>query len=89
MSEYDGRGPRYMLAKTEIERVLGMLDSGALEEVGRKMAELDLDIGYLCEFPDVLCSILRAACGKSYVDMIRSASEAGSARNGSRNRPLK
>lgn len=75
MSEYDGYGAKYTLIRTGIGKILDSLDTRALEEIDKKIEELDIDIDYLCEYPDVLCSILKIACGKSYVDVIRAVSE--------------
>ncbi|HJU14379.1 MAG TPA: hypothetical protein VJ792_08000 [Candidatus Nitrosotalea sp.] len=75
MSEYNRYEAKYMLIRNGIGKILDSLDAKSMEEVDKRIEELDIDIDYLCEYPDVLCSILKIACGRSYVDLIRSVSE--------------
>ncbi|MDE1829715.1 MAG: hypothetical protein KGI25_05285 [Thaumarchaeota archaeon] len=66
---------RFKMASDEICRILDTLDKPTLKEIKRQLEKLDIDMDYCCEHPDVLCTILKIACGRSYVDVIRSASE--------------
>lgn len=75
MSEYDEFKARSMIIRQGIGRILDSLDTKAMEEVDKRIEDLGIDIDYLCDYPDVFCTILKIACGKSYVDVIRSASE--------------
>ena len=57
-----------------IVEILGLLDKEELAEIKRQLEKLDIDLDYCCEHPDVFCSILKIACGRSYVRLIRSIS---------------
>ena len=76
MSEYDGyEATKFMLIRAGVDKILESVDKSTLEKIDKKIEEIDIDIGYCCEHPDVLCSILKIACGKSYVELIRSISD--------------
>lgn len=75
MAGYEGCGEaRFRMISDEACKILDSLDSKALEAVRVQLEKLDIDMDYCCAHPDVLCTILKIACGKSYVDIIRSAS---------------
>lgn len=74
VSEYDGyKTTRYKTIRTGIGRILDSVDECVLEKIDKKIEELDIDIDYCCEHPDVMCSILKVTYGKYYVEMIRNA----------------
>ena len=76
MPETDGSGPsHYVRVREAFGRILTTVDRPTLEEIDRKIEELDIDVDYCCEHPDVLCAILKIAHGRSYVELIRSVSE--------------
>jgi len=76
MSEYDGyEATKFMLIRAGVDKILESVDKSTLEKIDKKIEEIDIDIEYCCEHPDVLCSILKIACGKSYVELIRSISD--------------
>lgn len=69
------REAKFKQISDEVCRILGSLDRHELGKVEKQLEKLDIDMDYCCEHPDVLCSILRIACGRSYVELIRSASK--------------
>jgi hypothetical protein len=76
MSEYDDyEATKFMLIWAGVGKILNSVGKSTLEEIGKKIEEIDVDIEYCCEHPDVLCSILKITCGKSYVELIRSISD--------------
>lgn len=74
MSEYDDYEAKFMLIRAGIDTILESVDEYTLEKINKKIKEIDIDIEYCCEHPDVLCSILKITCGKSYTELIRSIS---------------
>lgn len=75
MSKYDNCGTaKFVLISADIDKVLESVDKYTLEKIDKKIKEIDIDMGYCCEHPDVLCAILKLTCGKSYVELIRSIS---------------
>jgi hypothetical protein len=76
MSEYDNyKTTKFMLIRDGVDKILDSVDKSTLKEIYKKIEEIDIDIEYCCKHPDVLCSILRITCGKSYVELIRSISD--------------
>ena len=72
MSKYDNYGTaKSVLIRAGIDKILEFADKSTLEKIGEKIKEIDIDMEYCYEHPDVLCSILKIACGKSYVELIR------------------
>ncbi|MDE1861335.1 MAG: hypothetical protein KGI33_00320 [Thaumarchaeota archaeon] len=66
--------PDAIRVRAAIGKILISVDQHTLEEIKGKLEELDIDMEYCCEHPDVLCSILKIAKGTSYLDLIRSVS---------------
>lgn len=73
MPERKGReGPKFMMVRDEVERVMKSLDKDTLKKVEKHLEKLDIDMDYCIEHPDLFCAILKIVCGKSYVELIRS-----------------
>ncbi|MDE1815988.1 MAG: hypothetical protein KGI11_05470 [Thaumarchaeota archaeon] len=73
MSRYEEhRKARFKQVSDEICKILGSLDKSSLDKVEKELDKLDIDMDYCCDNPDVLCSILKIACGRPYVDIIKS-----------------
>lgn len=76
MRRYDAyKEAKFKIISDDICKILDSLDKPTLEKIENELGRLDIDMDYCCEHLDVLCTILKIACGKSYVDIIRFASE--------------
>jgi len=72
MSQYeDYKTFDFTPLKVGVDKILNSISKSALKEITKRYGEKYLEANYCYHHPDVLCTILKTAYGRSYIEMIK------------------